>query len=166
MHLLNFSIRGDLIENVLWRLKNDELKNIRPKVVVIHVGTNNAPTNTVDEIAEGIIECVNVIKESLPNSFIVVTSLLPRGQFHNDLREKNAQVNELLRMKLQGMLKVQYIDITKGIIQKDQSISHHVLFDYMNVTNAASKNVFEPLWDLLNQILNENEKSHDLTPSE
>lgn len=165
MHLLNFSIRGDLIENILWRIKNDELKNINPKVVVIHAGTNNAPVNTVDEIVEGISECVNVIKESLPNSFIVVPSLLPRGQFHNVLREKNAQVNELLRMKLQGMEKVQYIDITKGIIQKDQSISHHVLFDYLNVTNAASKNVFEPLWDLLNQILNENEK-FDLTPSE
>lgn len=32
MHLLNFSIRGDKTQNVLWRLKDGELENIKPKV--------------------------------------------------------------------------------------------------------------------------------------
>lgn len=157
-----------MIENILWRLKNDELKNINPKVVVILAGTNNTPFNSVDEIVEGIEECVNVIKENLPQSFVVVPTLLPRGQFPNPLREKNAQVNELLRMKIPSKEKVQFVDITKGLVQKDGSISHHDMHDYLNLTNAASKKVFEPLWDLLNQILNENEKfeKFDLTPSE
>jgi len=32
MHLLIFSIRGDKTQNVLWRLQNGELENIKPKV--------------------------------------------------------------------------------------------------------------------------------------
>lgn len=32
MHLLNFSIRGDKTENILWRLRDGELENIKPKV--------------------------------------------------------------------------------------------------------------------------------------
>lgn len=32
MHLLNFSIRGDKTQNILWRLKDGELENIKPKV--------------------------------------------------------------------------------------------------------------------------------------
>lgn len=32
MHLLNFSIRGDKTQNILWRLKDGELDNIKPKV--------------------------------------------------------------------------------------------------------------------------------------
>jgi platelet-activating factor acetylhydrolase IB subunit beta/gamma len=32
MHLLNFSIKGDKTQNVLWRLQNGELTNILPKV--------------------------------------------------------------------------------------------------------------------------------------
>lgn len=32
MHLLNFSIRGDKIQNILWRLNDGELENIKPKV--------------------------------------------------------------------------------------------------------------------------------------
>jgi platelet-activating factor acetylhydrolase IB subunit beta/gamma len=37
MHLLNFSIKGDKTQNVLWRLKNGELENISPKVLKIVV---------------------------------------------------------------------------------------------------------------------------------
>ena len=32
MHLLNFSIKGDKTENILWRLQDGELTNIKPKV--------------------------------------------------------------------------------------------------------------------------------------
>lgn len=54
MHLLNFSIRGDLIQNILWRILNGELELTPRKVVVLHCGTNNTPINTAEEIAEGI----------------------------------------------------------------------------------------------------------------
>lgn len=40
------------------------------------------------------------------------------------------------------------------------------MFDYKNLTNSGSKKVFEPIYDLLSQILNENESEKDLTPSE
>lgn len=32
MHCLNFSIRNDRTQNVLWRVENGELDNVRPKV--------------------------------------------------------------------------------------------------------------------------------------
>lgn len=32
MHLLNFSIRADKIQNVLYRIMSGELENIKPKV--------------------------------------------------------------------------------------------------------------------------------------
>lgn len=32
MHLLNFSIKGDTTQNILWRLQDGELENIKPKV--------------------------------------------------------------------------------------------------------------------------------------
>jgi platelet-activating factor acetylhydrolase IB subunit beta/gamma len=54
------------------------------------------------------------------------------------------------------------VNIDKGLIQADQTISHHDMHDYLNLTNSGSKKVFEPVWDLLHQILNENEKEKDL----
>lgn len=93
-------------------------------------------------------------------------TLLPRGQRPNQLREKNEQINNLMAEKCIGMNRVQTVNIDKGLIQTDQTISQHDMFDYLNLTNACSKRVFEPVFDLLTQILNENEAEKDLTPSE
>ena len=62
--------------------------------------------------------------------------------------------------------KIQAVQIDKGLIQLDGTISHHDMFDYLNLTNTGCKKVFEPIYDLLSQILNENEPEKDLTPSE
>jgi platelet-activating factor acetylhydrolase IB subunit beta/gamma len=164
LHLLNFSIKGDKVENVLYRIP-EVLKEIKPKIVILNVGTNNTPHNSADEISEGILECLKAIRKEY-DGFIIVLNLLPRGYAHNVLREKIEEINILIQKSIQGMNKVQLIDITKGLIQSDGTISHHDMYDYFLLTNAASKRVFEPVLDLLNQILNENEKEVLLTPSE
>lgn len=95
-------------------------------------------------------------------------TLLPRGQQPNRLREKNQQVNKLIAEKYSANRKdkVQTVSIDKGLVHSDGQISHHDMFDYLNLTNAGYKKVFEPIYDLLTQILNENEPEKDLTPSE
>lgn len=108
-----------------------------------------------------------MIKQKHPNSFIVFPTLLPRGSNPNKLREKNEKVNDILKEKLQGLSKVQIVDISKGLVQADGSISHHDLHDYLSLTNAAAKKLFEPVMELLTQILNEiQEVKEVLTPSE
>lgn len=71
MHCLNFSIRGDRCENVLWRVENGELDNVKPKIVVLHVGTNNVE-NKSEEIADGIYEIIQRIRSKLPDAYIVL----------------------------------------------------------------------------------------------
>lgn len=95
-------------------------------------------------------------------------TLLPRGHQPNKLREKNEQVNKLIAEKFPttGSDKVQTVQIGKGLVQADGTISHHDMFDYLNLTNSGYKKVFEPIYDLLSQILHENEPEKDLTPSE
>lgn len=165
MHCLNFSIRNDRTENVLWRVENGELDNVKPKIIVLHVGTNNVE-NSAGEIAEGIFETVRTIRGKLPDVYIVLPTILPRGHQPNKLRLKNAEVNQLIKEKCIGLNRVQTVCIDKGLIHADGTISHHDMFDYKNLTNTGSKKVFEPVHDLLSQILNENELEKDLTPSE
>lgn len=105
------------------------------------------------------------IRKRHAESFIVIPTLLPRGHQPNALREKNEKINEIIKEKFQALNKVQIVDISKGLVQLDGTISHHDLHDYLNLTNATSKKLFEPVWDLLHQILNENEKEV-LTPTE
>lgn len=125
MHVLNFSIRGDLIENILWRIENGVLEKVKPKIIVISLGTNNTPTNSAEEISEGIMQCVEEIRKRRAGSFIILLTLLQRGHKPNPLREKIDTVNKIIQEKCHGLQKVQIIDISKGLVQNDGTISHH-----------------------------------------
>ncbi|XP_022901860.1 platelet-activating factor acetylhydrolase IB subunit beta homolog [Onthophagus taurus] len=165
MHCLNFGIHRDQLQNVLWRVQNGELDNIKPKVVVLHVGTNNHG-NTPEEIIEGIIEIINTIKEKLSNTYIVVPTLLPRGQHPNPLRTRILQVNDLIKSKVSQLPKVEIVPIENGFIQPDGTISHHDMYDYLLLTNSGSRKAFEPVYEMLQQLLSEGEVEKELTPTE
>lgn len=96
----------------------------------------------------------------------LLQTLLPRGQLPNECRAKNQRINKLVAEQCIGLSRVQTVSIDNGLVQADGTISHHDMFDYLNLTNAGTKKVFEPVFDLLTQILNENEPEKDLTPSE
>uniref|UniRef100_A0A803YP62 Platelet-activating factor acetylhydrolase IB subunit alpha2 n=1 Tax=Meleagris gallopavo TaxID=9103 RepID=A0A803YP62_MELGA len=99
LHALNFGIGGDTTGHVLWRLKNGELENIKPKVIVVWVGTNNYE-NTAEEVAGGIEAIVRLINTQQPQAKVIVLGLLPRGEKPNPLRQKNAkQLQPLYSMK-------------------------------------------------------------------
>ena len=51
----NFGIGGDQVQHVLWRVENGEFEGIKPKAVVLMIGTNNAgnPAHTPELIANG-----------------------------------------------------------------------------------------------------------------
>lgn len=75
-------------------------------------------------------------------------------------------MNRLLTERSSGLANVQVVPIDGGLVRTDGSISHHDMHDYLNLTTSTAMKVFEPVHDLLTQVLNENEKEKDLTPSE
>src|SRR6516164_10591119 len=50
----NFGWGGDTAQNILWRLRNGELDDVNPKVIVVMAGTNNVGATKPEDIAEGI----------------------------------------------------------------------------------------------------------------
>lgn len=154
LHALNFGIGGDTTCNVLWRLQNGELENIRPKVAVVWVGTNNHE-HTAEQVAGGILAIAQLLTSHLPKTKIVVLGLLPRGERPNPLREKNAAVNDFLRSWLPRLGQAQFLDVGAGLVHSDGSISTRTMFDFLHLTSAGYRAVSKPLSDLLLQILEE-----------
>lgn len=166
------------------------------QVVVILVGTNNS--GSAEEISEGILEIVKVVRDKQPDAYIVLLvsadllfsitsaariinkwelkwfltflfglqSLLPRGYLPNPLRDRNEAINVIIKEKALAMNKVEVLSIGQGLVQPDGTISHHDMYDYLHLTNAGYEKAFEPLAELLQQLLSEGEVEHDLTPSE
>ncbi|KAK5859183.1 hypothetical protein PBY51_003267 [Eleginops maclovinus] len=154
LHALNFGIGGDNTCNVLWRLQNGELDNIRPKVVVLWVGTNNHP-HTAEQVAGGIHAIVQLLMSRIPKAKIVVLGLLPRGERPNPLREKNAAVNEILSDSLPRLGRAQLLDVSREFVHSDGAISPQDMFDFLHLTQTGYRTLAKPLSDLLLQILEE-----------
>ncbi|XP_077361619.1 platelet-activating factor acetylhydrolase IB subunit alpha2 [Festucalex cinctus] len=154
LHALNFGIGGDTTCNVLWRLQNGELENIRPKIVVVWVGTNNHE-HTAEQVAGGILSIAKLLTSRLPKAKVVVMGLLPRGERPNPLREKNAAVNDFLRSSLPRLGQAQFLDVSGKFVHSDLTISPQVMFDFLHLTSTGYRKVAKPLSDLLLQILEE-----------
>lgn len=158
MHSFNFGIGGDRTETLLWRLQNGELEQMAPKVIVLLVGTNNHG-DTAEEIADGIRAIITLIRDKQPQAYLVVCTLLPRGHGPNKVRERNAAVNASIGETLKGNSRAQLVNIdapsTRGFIQADGTISHHDMYDYLHLTQKGYDKAFEPVNELLLQLLSE-----------
>jgi beta-glucosidase len=89
---LNFSISGDKTQNVLWRLNNMDIQNLKPKVAVILIGGNNTENNP-HEIADGIKAVLANTQEAFPGVKIILVSIIPNERDH----DKMMQVDSLIK---------------------------------------------------------------------
>ena len=95
---LNCGIRGDKVENLLWRAEKLEfLPAIRQ--IVIHCGTNNIEENTPNDIANGLRCSALIIKKKEQRYKYIHTGLLPRDFRETYKRNKIKKVNKLIREK-------------------------------------------------------------------
>jgi len=156
MHSLNFGIGGDRTENVLWRLENGELDNLSPKVVVLGVGQNNHG-DSPEDIAEGVATICKLVRSKQPQAFLILLTLLPVGHQPCPVRERNQKVNSLLAEQAKGNSRLQLVNIDTGFVQMDSTISHHDMFNYLDLTQKGYSKAFEPVNDLLTTLLQEME---------
>ena len=92
---LNVAVRGDKIENALWRVTNYKLPQTVKNVFIL-VGTNNVPIDSPREIAEGIRNLASVVMDKFPTATCIVFGLLPRGLPHSKERKKIYKTNQIL----------------------------------------------------------------------
>ncbi|XP_020381611.2 platelet-activating factor acetylhydrolase IB subunit gamma [Rhincodon typus] len=154
LHALNFGIGGDATQNVLWRLQHGELENIKPKVIVLWVGTNNHG-HTAEQVAGGIEAIVHLVIQRQPRAKIVILGLLPRGKDPNPLRVKNALVNELVKGMVENISNASFLDVDPGFVNSDGTISHNDMYDYLHLTRHAYSSVCQLIHARVQQLLGE-----------
>nr|CDS21712.1 platelet activating factor acetylhydrolase IB [Echinococcus granulosus] len=145
LYCLNFSIPNDETQNVLWRVLNGELDEVKVKVVVMAVGTHNKCSAA--EIVNGVLSILKVVKEKQPEARIVVLGLLPCGKKPNPRRAKHLEVNRLLAANLShpGGRVVFLCPEWDALLQPDGSIAHRDMLDYLHPTEAGYVKFIEPL---------------------
>jgi lysophospholipase L1-like esterase len=134
----------DRTQNVLWRLQQGEFEGIRPRWVVLAIGTNNlmgtgnARANTPEEIAEAIAEICHEVHERSPESRIVLMAIFPRGaQADHFLRAPIAKTNQLLARRFAGDSTVTYIDLAAQFLASDGSLPAALMPDQTHPSDAG-----------------------------
>lgn len=97
---LNLGFSGDRTENVIWRLEHGEVEGIDPELVVLMIGTNNTGhrMDPPDEVAAGITEIVDQLRDRLPGAEVLLLAIFPRGETVDDSeRQNNRATNRLIR---------------------------------------------------------------------
>lgn len=137
---VNFGIGGDRTQHVLWRIENGELDGIRPKAVVLMIGTNNSGSDSAEDIARGITAIVDTIKAKQPQAKILLLAVFPRGEKPTGklgaANEKLKQVNQTIA-KLDNGKTVHYLDIGGKFPVADGALSAEAMPDFLHLSESG-----------------------------
>jgi lysophospholipase L1-like esterase len=143
---MNMGFGWDRTQNVLWRLRQGEFEGIRPRWVVLAIGTNNltgtanARANTPEEIVEAIGAICQEIHERSPESRIVLMAIFPRGaQAGHIFRAPIAKTDQLLARRFAEDSTVTYIDLAARFVASDGSLPAALMPDETHPSDAGYK---------------------------
>jgi len=112
----DFAWGADTIQNILWRLRNGELDDINPKVVVFLGGTNNVTGSTnVDDMTKGLTACFDEIHKKAPDAVLIIVGILPRqANYQGTIDAINANL-----AKLDDGKKTRFVSLKEKYLDKD-----------------------------------------------
>ena len=146
MKAVDFGIGGDCTEHVLWRMKHGECAGIKPKVVVLMIGTNNLGGNSGPQIAEGVTAIVKEFRRRLPRSKILLLGIFPRGEKHDDSARKTIQNINRQIAKLDDGKWIKYLDIGAKFLDANGDLPKAVMPDGLH-PNAKGYKIWADAMD-------------------
>ena len=135
---LNLGNSGDRTENVLWRLERAPLTRLKPRHIVLLIGTNNLGhgTSNAEETLEGVKAVASRLAEQCPDATVHILEIFPRGERINPMRGDICQINQALRAwtASQKGSKFTIHAIGDQFMGADGAISKELMPDFLHLT--------------------------------
>lgn len=143
----NFGIGGDRTEHVIWRLQNGNFDGLKPKLVVLMIGTNNTGhqnrpakehggavyISSAEQTAEGVKMILDILGKKLPETKVLLLGIFPRGATKDDkMRQQNVATNNLISGFADGK-RVHYMDIGNTFLQPDGTLPKEIMPDLLHL---------------------------------
>lgn len=130
-HAINLGFIGDTTSSVLWRIEHGELSGISPKVIVLLIGANNMgrPHWDASETVQGIEAIIAQIHERLPQTKVLLLSVLPSDR-SAWITETTAEINRMLAARYGAHQdgQVTYLDVTH-VFMRDGKLDESLFLD-------------------------------------
>lgn len=142
--VLNLGFGWDRTQNVLWRLEHGEFDGLKPKLVVLNIGTNNfaatphSRANTPEEVAAGIRAIREKLRALSPETHVLVMGVLPRGHQPGDFfRAPIAALNAILARELTGDPQTTFLDIGARFLDAQGRMAPELMPDGTHPSEAG-----------------------------
>ena len=136
---VNLGFGGDRTEHVIWRLTKGAWNQIKPKVAVLMIGTNNTGHKMQDpsQTAAGIERILNILKERSPKTKVLLLGVFPRGKDPHDRgRVINQGINQIIR-RLADNDRVHYMDLGDHFLQSDGDLPASIMPDALHLNEEG-----------------------------
>jgi lysophospholipase L1-like esterase len=142
----NFGIGGDRTEHVLWRIDHGNFDGIKPKEIVLMIGTNNTghqgrPQKELDgavyecnaqQTAEGIKAIIARLQQKCPEAKVLLLAIFPRGANKDDkFRQQNEATNAIVKGFADNK-SVFFLDIGDKFLEPDGTLPKSVMPDLLH----------------------------------
>ena len=145
LRVMNFGFGWDRIENVLWRVNNDELDGYELDNILLMLGTNNLHLNTDEEILEGLQLLIQAILLKQPSAKITLGGILPRRD--GELRIKSIN---LKYARLSAKLGISYKDFGHVFLNGNQ-INENLFSDGLHPNKDGYLKLRDDIYNLFKQ---------------
>ncbi len=151
---INLGFGGDRTEHVIFRLQNGSLANIKPKVAVLMIGTNNTGHQMQEpaEVAEGVEKILGVLESKSPETKVLLLGVFPRGKQALDAKRlNNVAINQRIR-RLHDGERVHYLDIGQVFLEEDGRLSPEIMHDALHLTPEGYRRWAEAIEPTLQEL--------------
>jgi lysophospholipase L1-like esterase len=149
----DLALRGSATQNLLYELDRGLLGGLRPRLVVLMIGTNNLRDgDTPGQTATGVAACLADIRGQLPQARILLLGLLPAGGSPSDpLRAAVGQTNALLAGLADGKV-VHYTDVGGPFLQRDGTFVPGMMLDDFHPSEVGYRSIARGLEAMLSAL--------------
>jgi len=131
---LNIGFSGDRTEHVLWRLNNGAVDGIKPKLLVMMIGTNNTGhrMDKAEDTALGIKNILQALSKKLPETKVLLLAVFPRGEKpEHKMRVRNDEINKIIKTYADDK-KVFWLDINQKFLDSNGVLPKSVMKDLLH----------------------------------
>lgn len=157
LNAANFGIGGDTTQNVLWRITEGKaLEKVRPKVVILMIGTNNFGLHhdSPEAVVRGVAAVVRTIRNQLPDSQVLLLDIFPRGERPDDkLRLQVAAANRQIASVGRGDERIRHLRIWDQFLEKEGTLSETIMPDRLHLSEAGYRIWADSMVPVLREML-------------
>ena len=151
----DFGVSGEHTEHTLGHIAGGILDGLKPKVVVLMIGTNNIGHNPADKpewAAAGVKKIVETVHQKLPDTKVLLLATFPRNGKDSPFRKAVEGINAII-CKLDNGTTTRFLDLTPKFLDASGEIPKDIMPDGLHPNTQGYQIWADAMEPLLSEMM-------------